>query len=495
MKVLVTGGTGVVGTAAVRHLLGRGHTVRLFSRHAADDSEQFPRDVEAVDGSVNDEASVRRCADGCDVVLHIAGILEGDLEKVNVAGTRNMVQEAERAGVPRFIYVSSLGADRGTSAYHQSKRRAELETQKFSGSWLVIRPANVYGAGDEVVSTLLVMVRTLPVIPVLGGDHVFQPIAADDVGEALAITVEREDLRDTTIDLAGLETTSMTELLDIFERITGKSPARVPLPTWLASAGTQVASKVGIDLPINADQITMMVEENVLPAGQPNALVDTFGITPTRLADGLAMLADSLPEQLPSEGVGRLFRRRYWVDLYDTGLTPEALFDRFRSTFAIIAPSGMMDVGAEPGSSRALVAGETITMALPFRGNVQVRVEEATLRSATVCTLLGHPLAGAVRFLAEEHGKGVRFQVQTYDRASGALDLIAISTIGRFLKARTWTKVVESLASEAGGEAPEAVKNETEVLDDERSKRIEDWIQSLVVARKREENAQAAAAG
>src|SRR5215211_1794919 len=115
MHILVTGGSGVVGVGAVTELLRRGHSVRLLARHAREDSRQWPSGVTPVVGDVADAASIRGAADGCDAVLHVAGIVEESppkvtFQRVNVDGTANMCAEAERAGARRFVFVSSLGA-------------------------------------------------------------------------------------------------------------------------------------------------------------------------------------------------------------------------------------------------------------------------------------------------------------------------------------------------------------------------------------------------
>ena len=130
LSVLVTGGTGVVGEAAVTELVERGHKVRLLSRNASSDVKQWDSSVEAWPASVSEPERIAGSADGIDVVLHIAGIVaesppEITFTSVNVEGTRNVIREAERARVGRLIYVSSLGADRGDSPYHRSKRAAE----------------------------------------------------------------------------------------------------------------------------------------------------------------------------------------------------------------------------------------------------------------------------------------------------------------------------------------------------------------------------------
>ena len=75
MKILITGGTGVIGRPAVNRLLERGHTIRLMSRRADRDAAQWERGIEPHQGSVTEPGSVLGAADGCDVVLHIAGIV------------------------------------------------------------------------------------------------------------------------------------------------------------------------------------------------------------------------------------------------------------------------------------------------------------------------------------------------------------------------------------------------------------------------------------
>ena len=86
-------------------------------------------------------------------------------------------------------------------------------------------------------------------------------------------------------------------------------------------------------------------------------------------------------------------------------------------------------------------------------------------------TLEGHPLAGAVRFMADPLGAAVRFQVEVYDRAASMIDLIAMRTLGDTLQAHTWTKVVENMIAHSGGQAPAGVQHASASLDDEDAKR------------------------
>src|SRR5256714_5068247 len=182
MKVLVTGGTGVVGQAAVTELLKQGYAIRLLSRTAEERANELPAGVEPWPASICDQDELRGCAEGCDLVVHVAGIMEESppsttYETVNVEGTLLILREAERCKVGRFIYISSLGAEEGTSPYHRSKRRAEEIVRGFAGGWIILRPGNVYGPDDDVISLLLTMVRSFPVVPLIGGGgDKFQPI-------------------------------------------------------------------------------------------------------------------------------------------------------------------------------------------------------------------------------------------------------------------------------------------------------------------------------
>src|SRR4051812_39509471 len=495
MRVLVTGGSGVIGQAAVSEILAAGHTVRLLSRNAAEDARQWPVGVESWPASVGEHDELRGCAEGCDLVVHVAGIVEESppttFESVNVDGTRAIVREAERCKVGRFIFVSSLGAEAGESPYHRSKRRAEEIVRNFAGGWIILRPGNVYGPGDDVISLLLTLVRTLPVVPVIGsGDDKFQPIWSEDLIAAISESARRTDLHGRVLELAGEEKTSIDEILDKFAEITGRSPARIPIPTFIASAGIGMASLFGAKLPLSESQLTMLTEGNVIRTPGTNALTSVFHIKPTPLDSGLRKLADAQPEQTPDKGVGMLKRKRFWVDLSGSLLTPEELFARFRVRFGELTPL-LMDLHAEPGTPTVLDKGTTITMSLPVRGHVQVRVEHLTPNEAVMVTLDGHPLAGAIRFLSEQIADLIRFQVQVYDRPANLADWAVMRTVGEGLQARSWESLLEAIVLESGATLVSPIQHEEEILDEDKTQRVEAWVNELVTERKRQQAAAA----
>jgi nucleoside-diphosphate-sugar epimerase len=473
MKVLVTGGTGVVGAAAVRALVAAGHQVRLFSRHAREDAARWRGEVETREGSVDSPLDVAGVAEGCDAILHIAGIAEEKppeitFDRVNVGGTQHLITEAERAGVRRFVYVSSLGADTGASPYHASKLRAERIVRGFQGSWLICRPGNVYGPGDEVISFLLQIVRGSPVAPLIDlGDQPFQPLWAEDLGAALAVTVERQDLTDR------------------LARLTGRQPVQLPVPSALAALGAQAASLLGLRVPFDDNKLTMLREGNVIPPGESNALTDVLAIRPTPLDEGLMELANSQPEQL--EGTGPLVRRRFWTRLEGVTRYPKELFEELRQRFFELAPEATLRDAGEPVEENRLESGVTLTLALPLRGHVQVRVVEITKSSMTLVTLAGHPLAGVNIFRFEgTPGHDLRFEVETCDRSATPIDDFAMRTVGILMKRWTWATLVERVAKAFGSPEPIEVHNAEETLEGVTEKQALQEMERKIAAQARE---------
>ncbi|HEX8174995.1 MAG TPA: NAD-dependent epimerase/dehydratase family protein [Pyrinomonadaceae bacterium] len=498
MKVLVTGGTGVIGEGTIPALLKAGHDVRLLSRGAGKDAEEWPEGVEPFAADVSDERGLSGAAEGCDAVVHITGIVnesppEVTFERINVEGTRKVLREAERAGVGRFVFISSLGADRGRSAYHQSKLQAEEIVKKAKCEWLILRPGGVYGPGDEVISTLLKLIRTLPAVPVVaGGEQRFQPVWFEDVGRAVAKAVEMPGLSGKTLELAGAEITTVNEVLDKLSDITGRSPARVPVPSFIAalgaqlfdgnSLGSEVKRITGLDAPVDEAKLQMLLEENFIKGRKKNGLTDTLGIEPLPLDEGLRALADLLPEQALSEGVGDIERKRFYADIEGSRYNAPALLEEFRARIMEVMP---LEFQAEPGAASRLEKGATLTANIPLRGNIQVRVEEVTPKRITFVTIEGHPLAGVVQFKTSAVKKRVRFMIEIHTRYGSIFDRLSMALGGSVMQNMNWQEVVERVVELSGGVAPGGVESESVKLDEDEAKQAEEMVDGIVKRFKR----------
>jgi len=160
VKVAITGATGFVGGRLLNQALTAGHEVRALTRRP-----QGPRDgVTWVDGTLDRPGSLDRLCDGVDAVIHVAGVINAPhpagFEAGNVTGTSTMLGAAEKAGVQRFVHVSSLAArEPKLSTYGASKAGAEALVAASLLPSAIVRPPAVYGPGDKEMLELFRMAK------------------------------------------------------------------------------------------------------------------------------------------------------------------------------------------------------------------------------------------------------------------------------------------------------------------------------------------------
>ncbi|MXO74569.1 NAD(P)H-binding protein [Altererythrobacter aerius] len=147
--VALTGGTGFVGRAALDALAKSGARVRALARTVPEGADA----AEWVRGDLSDRAALGRLVEGTEAVIHVAGLTTATdpsaFEAANVTGTLNLLEVAAAAGVPRFVFVSSLSArEPELSAYGASKARAEMLVKASGLDWTIVRPPGVYGPWD-----------------------------------------------------------------------------------------------------------------------------------------------------------------------------------------------------------------------------------------------------------------------------------------------------------------------------------------------------------
>jgi NADH dehydrogenase len=249
------------------------------------------------------------------------------------------------------------------------------------------------------------------------------------------------------------------------------------LPETLASWGMRALDAIGIDVNFSEAQLAMLAEGNVIAPDRPNGLTDVLGVLPTRLEEGLRRLVNEQPEQLPSAGVGPLTRKRYWVDIRGSAYDADGLFAYVRTHLADLMPE-MVGMKAEPHAKTRIDEGETLTLSLPLRGHVQVRVAEVADRRITLLTVAGHPIAGAARFSVESRGDALRFEIQVFDRAASTFDELLMRTAGGWLQQMAWIGLAQNVAKAARGQSTQ-VQSAQEELDAHEMRVVDEWARTL----------------
>jgi nucleoside-diphosphate-sugar epimerase len=260
MRVLVTGGTGYVGSHSVAALTGAGHEVRVLARspeRIATTLESLSGDgIEAAVGDVTDPASVERALNGCDAVLHTASVFSMDprradeMRRVNVRGTENVLGTAHRLGIDPIVHVSSevalLPAAKGelltaaspvqrpAGTYSQTKSDSELVARGFQaqGAPVVsIMPAAIWGPSDpnfgEGVTLAANILRNRFPIVMSGGMHITD--VRDVAAVNAAVMVPGQGPRAYLVTGHYI---SMPDIVRTLADLTGRRIRFVVFPSW-----------------------------------------------------------------------------------------------------------------------------------------------------------------------------------------------------------------------------------------------------------------------
>jgi NADH dehydrogenase len=291
--VTVFGGSGFVGTQAVRYLAKAGWRIRVAVRNPnlgyrmrlLGDVGQ----IDVVQANIRDMPSIRRALAGATASLNLVGVLyetgRQGFQAVHVEGARNVAEGARAEGVTRVVQMSALGADPASeSKYARSKAEGEAAVREVYPDAAVVRPSIVFGPGDGFFERFAGMAQLSPVLPLIGGGATrFQPVFVGDVGQALARVVSDGDAAGRTFELGGPAVLTFRELMHILLKETGRRRLLLPIP-FPAAALLGVLGDVAafvLPPPITSDQVKMLRTDNVVSGAHPG-LAD-LGITPTTL--------------------------------------------------------------------------------------------------------------------------------------------------------------------------------------------------------------------
>jgi NADH dehydrogenase len=293
--ILVSGGTGFVGSAVVRELLSRGERVAVLGRDVEKMREKLGEAVDAREGDVRDSASLRGVMDGVDVVINAVQFPGSPVEnrrkgwtfeETDLKGTRHQVDEAKTAGVQRFVYVSGAGAAREAEKHwFRYKWEAEHYVRNSGLEWVIIRPTWVYGPDDVSLNRFLGIAKLLPFVPMFGdGRQDMQPVFIDDVGRILADAATKPEAANQLFEVGGPEVMSMNDVIRTALEIQGRKRPVLHQPVVAGKAIGALASVLP-GRPLSPDAIDFITE----PAVADNAhLLEILRPTLTPLRDGLA---------------------------------------------------------------------------------------------------------------------------------------------------------------------------------------------------------------
>src|SRR6266481_4229447 len=210
--VTVFGGTGFLGRRIVRHLRSHGFPVRTVTRHPDRGHRLFGPDnpqLQSVGANIHDERSVADALAGAYGVVNAVSLYvehgQETFYSVHVEAAQRVAAQADRAGVERLVHVSGIGANAASpSRYIRKRGEGELAVRATFSDALFVRPAVMFGPNDAFLTTILKLLRQLPIYPMFGrGRTRLQPAYVEDVAEAVARVMRRAETHSTIFEFGG----------------------------------------------------------------------------------------------------------------------------------------------------------------------------------------------------------------------------------------------------------------------------------------------------
>lgn len=300
--VTLFGGSGFIGSQAVRALARRGWRIRVAVRNPVLAIEiqplGDPGQIQFMRCDITNPTDVAQAVRGADAVVNLVGVLHDaggkrGFDAVHTEAAKTIAEAAKAAGVERLVQISAIGADAASpSAYGRTKAQAEAAVRAVYPDAVILRPSLVFGAGDSFLNRFAAMATMAPALPLIGGGETrFQPVYVGDVAEAIARGVTRADAAGRTYELGGPSLYTFREVLELVRRETGRDRMLVSVPFIVAKplgSLLQISRFVGLTPPLTRDQVLMLEKDNVVAA-------DAFGLSDLGIDHpaGMAAIAPS----------------------------------------------------------------------------------------------------------------------------------------------------------------------------------------------------------
>jgi uncharacterized protein YbjT (DUF2867 family) len=284
--IAVFGGTGFLGRRVVRHLRNHNFCVRVASRHPDRGHRVFGGDdpyLQSVQADIREDRSVVDALAGAYGVVNAVSLYvergQQTFHSIHVESAQRVAALARRAGVQRFVHVSGIGADAASpSLYIRKRSEGELAVRAAFHDAVFVRPAVMFGPDDAFLTTILKLLRRLPIYPMFGrGLTRLQPVYVEDIAEAVTQLVRRPETPSTIFEFGGPCVYSYQQLLRAVEHHAGAAHLLIPIPfsVWHALAWV---SELLPQPALTRNQVELMQIDTVTSPGMPGFA--ELGITP-----------------------------------------------------------------------------------------------------------------------------------------------------------------------------------------------------------------------
>src|SRR6266852_2879960 len=274
--ITVVGGTGFIGRHLVPLLVRSGGTVRLAVRHPGrvQMTTVSGKPPELIQADVLDDVAVGAAISGADAVVNLVGILTETTTQtyraIHVEGARRIALAAQGLGVTRLIHISALGASLTSPAISdRTKAEGEQAIREVFPQATIVRPSLTFGEDDHFFSRFAAMIRSSPVLPLIGGGTTkFQPVFVGDVTAGLSALLKRSDTAGNTYEFGGPQVYSFKALLELLLTALNRHRILLPIPFALAEMQAGLLELLG-NPPLTRDQVRLLKTDKIVSGMKP----------------------------------------------------------------------------------------------------------------------------------------------------------------------------------------------------------------------------------
>jgi len=257
-----------VGSHLVRRLAQENIQTRCLVRGSSNIELLKELGMEIVYGDVTDKDSLKKATMGMETVIHLVGIIiehkGATFEIIHKQGTMDLVEACKKAGVRRFIYISALGArENARSRYHRTKWEAERAVINSGMEYVIFRPSIMIGEGGEFITMLSRIVRSAPVIPIIGGESKVQPIYVENTADCIIKSLTDPKTTNRIFEIAGPDQITYKELFLTLMDVLGIDKPTFQIPITFMRPAACVLERVLEKPPITTQQLMMLEEDNI----------------------------------------------------------------------------------------------------------------------------------------------------------------------------------------------------------------------------------------
>ena len=280
--VVMTGGSGFLGSRIAQALLEQGARLRIASRYPEKAFGLKPLanlgQLQFARCDVRKPESVAAVMQGADLVVNLVGSFDGDLIELIAKGAGHVAQAAKDVGATGLVHVSAIGADADSDAeYARAKALSEREVLAAFPKASIIRPSMLFGEDDQFTNMLAGMISTLPALPVFAPQSPLQMLWVDDAADAvIAALANPAKHGGKTFEIAGPEPITMLDLHQRIAKAQGRSPLFIEMPDFASAIFAAMPLT-----PMGRDQWIMLKVGNVRSGDHPG--LKQLGIEPKPL--------------------------------------------------------------------------------------------------------------------------------------------------------------------------------------------------------------------